>query len=71
MNALYDGEGDLVWVGLEGVVMTVGKEWGADKAGTDVVEVDVSDALDVAELGEAFEVVVDVAFGGRVGRSGT
>lgn len=70
-DALCDGEGNAVWVELEGVVMTVCKEWGADKTRTDVVEVDVSDASDVAKLGEAFEVMVDVAFGGRVGRSGT
>ena len=70
-DASGDGEGDLVWVELERVVVSVGKERGADESGTDVVEVDVSDASDMAKLGEAFEVMVDVAFGGGVGRSGT
>ena len=51
--------------------MSVGKEGGADKARTDVVEVDVVDASDVAELGEALHVVVDVAFGGRISRGST
>ncbi len=46
--------------------MSVGKEGSADKARTDVVEVDVMDASDVAELGEALHVVVDVAFGGGI-----
>lgn len=52
---------------LERVVMPVGKERGADKAWTDVVEMDVMDASDVAELGEALHIVVDVAFGGGIG----
>ena len=51
--------------------MSVGKEGSAAKAGTDVVKVDVMDASDVAELGEALHVVVDVAFGGRIGRGST
>lgn len=51
--------------------MSVGKEGGADKARTNVVKVDVMDASDVAELGETFEVVVDVAFGGGIGWSST
>ena len=70
-DALCNGEGNAVWVELEGVVMTVCKEWGADEAGTDVVEVDVADASDMAELGEAFEIVTDVSFRGRIGRGGT
>lgn len=60
-----------MWVELEWVVMAVGKEGGADKARTNVVEVDVMDASDVAELGETFEVVVDVAFGGGIGWGST
>ena len=51
--------------------MSVGNEGGADKTRTDVVEVDVVDASDVAELGETFEVVVDVAFGGGIGWGST
>ena len=51
--------------------MTVSQEGCADKARADVVKMDVADASNVAELGEALEVVVDVAFGGGVGRSGT
>ena len=51
--------------------MSVGKEGSADKARTDVVKVDVMDASDVAELGETFEVVVDVAFGGGISRGST
>ena len=70
-NAVGNGESHLVGVELEGVVMPVCQEGGAHKAWTDVVEVDVANASDVAELGETFEVVVDVAFGGRVGRGGT
>ena len=70
-DALGNGEGNSVRVELERVVMSVGKEGGADKARTDVVEVDVVDASDVAELGEALHVVVDVAFGGRIGRGST
>ena len=71
LDAFGDGKGNAVWVELERVVMSVGKEGGADKARTDVVEMDVMDASDVAELGETFEVVVDVAFGGRIGRGST
>ena len=70
-DALGNGEGNAVRVELERVVMSVGKEGGADKAWTNVVEVDVVDASDVAELGEAFHVVVDVAFGGGIGRGST
>ena len=51
--------------------MSVGKEGSADKARTDVVKVDVMDASDVAELGEALHVVVDVAFGGGISRGCT
>ena len=71
MDAFGDGESYAVRIELERVVMSVGKEGGADKARTDVVEVDVMDASDVAELGEALHVVVDVAFGGRIGWSST
>ena len=71
MDAFGDGEGNAVRVELERVVMSVGKEGGADKAGTNVVEVDVMDASDVAELGETLHVVIDVAFGGRIGWSST
>ena len=70
-DALGNGEGNAVRVELERVVMSVGKEGSADKAGTDVVKVDVMDASDVAELGEALHVVVDVAFGGGISRGGT
>ena len=58
-------------VELERVVVSVGKERGADKAWTDIVEVNVANASDVAELGETFHVVVDVAFGGGIGRGST
>ena len=51
--------------------MSVGDEGGTHKARTDVVKVDVMDASDVAELGEALHVVVDVAFGGRISRGCT
>ena len=51
--------------------MFVGDEGGTHKARTDVVEVDVMDASDVAELGEALHVVVDVAFGGGISRGST
>lgn len=71
MDAFGDGESYAVRIELERVVMSVGKEGSADKARTDVVEVDVMDASDVAKLGEAFHVVVNVAFGGRIGRSST
>ena len=47
-DAFGDGKGNAVWVELERVVMSVGKEGSADKAGTDVVKVDVMDASDVA-----------------------
>lgn len=70
-DALGNGEGNAVRVELERVVMSVGDEGGTHKARTDVVEVDVMDASDVAELGEAFHVVVDVAFGGGIGRGST
>lgn len=70
-DALCDGEGNAVRVELERVVVSVGKEGSADKARTNVVEVDVMDASDVAELGETFHVVVDVAFGGGIGWGGT
>ena len=70
-DALGNGEGNAVRVELERVVMSVGKEGGADKAWTNVVEVDVVDASDVAELGEALHVVVDVAFGGGISRGST
>lgn len=71
LNAFGDGEGNAVRVELERVVMSVGKEGSADKARTNVVKVDVMDASDVAELGEALHVVVDVAFGGGIGRGCT
>ena len=61
----------MVRVELERVVMSVCDEGGADKARTNVVEVDVMDASDVAELGEALHVVVDVAFGGGIGWGST
>ncbi len=70
-DALGDREGNSVRVELERVMVPVGKERGADKAWADVVEMDVMDASDVAELSEAFHVVVDVAFGGGIGRGGT
>lgn len=71
LNAFGDGEGNAVRVELERVVMSVGKEGSADKARTNVVKVDVMDASDVAELGEALHVVVDVAFGGGISRGST
>lgn len=71
MDAFGDGESYAVWVELERVVVSVGKERSADKTRTDVVEVDVMDASDVAKLGETLHVVIDVAFGGRIGRSST
>ena len=71
MDAFGDGESYAVRIELERVVVSVGKEGSADKARTDVVEMDVMDASDVAELGETFEVVVDVAFGGGISRGST
>ncbi len=71
MDAFGDGESYAVRIELERVVVSVGKEGSADKARTDVVEMDVMDASDVAELGETLHVVVDVAFGGRIGWSST
>lgn len=62
MDAFGDGESYAVRTELERVVVSVGKEGSADKAGTDVVEMDVMDASDVAELGETLHVVIDVAF---------
>ena len=47
-DAFGDGEGNAVWVELERVAVPVGKEGGADKAWTNVVEMDVMDASDVA-----------------------
>ena len=71
MDAFGDGESYAVRIELERVVVSVGKERGTHKAGTDVVEVDVMDASDVAKLGEAFHVVVNVAFGRGIGRGST
>ena len=71
LNAFGDGEGNAVRVELERVAVAVGKEGSAYKTRTDVVKVDVMDASDVAELGEALHVVVDVAFGGGIGRGCT
>ena len=71
MDAFGDGESYAVRIELERVVMSVGKERGTHKARTDVVEVDVMDASDVAELGETFHVVIDVAFGGGIGWGST
>ena len=68
VDALGDGECHLVWVELERVVMSIGQEGSAHKTWADVVEVDVADVPDVAELGEAFHIVVDVAFRGGIGR---
>jgi len=70
-DAFGDGEGDAVWVELERVVMPVIKERSAHKAGTDVVKVDVTDAPYVAELGEAFHIMIYIAFGGGIGWGGT
>ena len=70
-DALSNGEGNSVRVELERVVMSVGDEGGTHKARTNVVKVDVMDASDVAELGEALHVVVDVAFGGGISRGST
>ena len=61
----------MVGVELERIVVAVGKEGCADESGTDVVEMDVSDASEVAELGEAFQIVVVVALGSRIGWGGT
>ena len=47
-DALGNGEGNSVWVELERIVMSVGKEGSSDKTRTDVVKVDVMDASDVA-----------------------
>ena len=71
MDAFGDGESYAVRIELERVVVSVGKEGSADKARTDVVEMDVMDASDVAELGETLHVVIDVAFGGGIGWSST
>lgn len=49
----------------------VGEERGADEAGTDVVEMDVTEAADGAELLQALDVVADEAFGGGIGGGGT
>lgn len=70
-DASCDGEGNIVWVELERVVISISNEGCADKAWTDVVEVDVVDVSYVAELAEAFHVVVGVAFGGGVGWGGS
>lgn len=71
VDAFCDREGDVVWVKLEGVVMTIGKKGSAHKAWANVVEMDVMDASDVAKLGEAFHIMVDVTFGGGIGRGST
>ena len=70
-DASCDGEGNIVWVELERVVISISNEGCADKAWTDVVEVDMVDASYAAELAEAFHVVVGVAFGGGVGWGGS
>ena len=62
-NALGNGEGDTLWVKLEGVMMSVCQEGSADKAWADVVEVNVADTSDAAELVETLHVVAVVALG--------
>lgn len=70
-NAVGNGESHLVRVELEGVVVPVCQEGGAHESWTDVVEVDVANASDVAELGETFHIMIVVALGGGVGWGGT
>lgn len=70
-NALGDRKGYVVWVKLKRVVVAVGNEGGADKAWADVMEVDVVDVSNVAELSEAFNVMADVAFCGGIGWGGS
>lgn len=70
-DASCDGEGNIVWVELERVVISISNEGSAHKARTDVVKVDVANAPNTAELGEAFHVVVSISFGGRIGWGGT
>ena len=71
LNVLDDGVRHLMRIELKRVVVTISKERSADETWADVVNVEMVDVANVAELGEAFEVVVDVAFGGGIRWGGT
>ena len=62
--------GYLCGVELHGVVASADKG-GTHEAGADVVDADVTQAADVAELRETLQIMVHEALGGRVGGGGT
>ena len=70
-DAADDGFGHAARVELEGIVVAVGEERGADEAGADVMEMDVTEAADGAELLQALHVGVDISFRGGIGGCGT